>query len=304
MTQGRATPILVVGLNRSGTKWLSNLLCNHPQVYGVQSPRHGGIIETNMFGAMSSVVGDIRTIENYVALLELWSQTDFVTATGIEKDFLYALRPRPTSCLRLFRCLMDEAARRAGVRHWLQKTSPLEAREVLREFADARVIVIERDLVETLESRVQLRRTRGTPFSVTRGALESVYHRKLLDRVRRERPVLEVTYEALRRDTKGELGRICAGLGLDFDPAVLEARYRPNTSFQGPGPGAARAVLSAGELARVRAIAALGRLAPTPLLDAARALLRSRAPHLVPGTFSEIVARRGLEGPAGPRGSS
>ncbi len=302
MNSGRPTPILVVGLNRSGTKWLSNLLCNHPQIFGVQTSRHGGVVETDMFGAMSSVVGDLRTLENYVALVELWSQTDFVATTRVEKEFLYGLRPRPTNCFDMFRCLIDEAARRADARFWLQKTGPIEGRAALRAFPDARVIVIERDPVETLESRVQLRRNRGVPLSVARGALESVFQRKLLDQIRRRHDVIDVEYQSLLHDTASEVGRVCGSLGLEFAASMLEVPFRPNTSFR--ERGSERRVFERHERWMVRLITAAGRLAPAMIFEAARSLLRDRSPHFVPGTFAEIADRNGLGAEASTRGDS
>ncbi len=46
------TPIFIVGTNRSGTKWLSNILANHPDVAAVQTERTLGIVETYMFDSL------------------------------------------------------------------------------------------------------------------------------------------------------------------------------------------------------------------------------------------------------------
>ncbi|MFW6008127.1 MAG: hypothetical protein ACOCP8_02575 [archaeon] len=40
--------IFVIGKNRSGTKWLSNTVANHKDVFCVQRPGAGGILETNL----------------------------------------------------------------------------------------------------------------------------------------------------------------------------------------------------------------------------------------------------------------
>ena len=66
----KPSPILVIGKNRSGTKWVSNLLANHSSIRAVQAPQHGGIIETNFFGMMQQVFGDIGRVENYIAAVE------------------------------------------------------------------------------------------------------------------------------------------------------------------------------------------------------------------------------------------
>ncbi|MCK4320989.1 sulfotransferase [candidate division WOR-3 bacterium] len=39
-----ASPIFVIGKNRSGTKWLSNVIANHKDVACIQHELFGGIL--------------------------------------------------------------------------------------------------------------------------------------------------------------------------------------------------------------------------------------------------------------------
>ena len=63
------TPVIVIGMTRSGTKWLSNILCNHSEMIGVQSEQHGGIIETNMFHIMPRKF-NLSFADDYIAFIE------------------------------------------------------------------------------------------------------------------------------------------------------------------------------------------------------------------------------------------
>lgn len=45
-------PVFVVGRNRSGTTWLANQLCEHPDIAGVQQERRHGIHESAYFGCL------------------------------------------------------------------------------------------------------------------------------------------------------------------------------------------------------------------------------------------------------------
>jgi len=72
-----ARPIFVLGRNRSGTKWLTNLIANHPDVYCVQSESHGGVIETNLFDRADTSFGNPAIAENYIAFMAWFEQTDF-----------------------------------------------------------------------------------------------------------------------------------------------------------------------------------------------------------------------------------
>jgi hypothetical protein len=101
--------IIVIGMNRSGTKWISNLISNHPDVVSLQYERGGGILETNMFTNFPHSFGDLRFPDNYVGLIELWSKTDFFQCAGMDKDFFYSIEKRPTNYFELFQILMNNS---------------------------------------------------------------------------------------------------------------------------------------------------------------------------------------------------
>ena len=109
MTAPAVRPIIVVGMNRSGTKWLSNIIARHRDVIAVQSPRTNGIVETNMFGPLPDKF-DLSSPDEYIGLVELWAATHFFRCTGVDKELFYGLRPRPTSGLQLFDVLMSAYA--------------------------------------------------------------------------------------------------------------------------------------------------------------------------------------------------
>ena len=144
-------PIIVVGMNRSGTKWVSNILCNHDSVIGVRSHRARGIIETNMFGLMQQRF-DLSSPDDYIGFIELWASTEFFQTTGVDKQFFYQLNPRPRKMLELFELLMREYALANQKSYWLQKTGPANAAVVLRHFRNAKVVITRRSLLDTVKS--------------------------------------------------------------------------------------------------------------------------------------------------------
>ena len=283
------SPILVVGMNRSGTKWLSNILCNHPDVFGAQLERHTGTLETNLFGKMQDLLGDLESVEHFIAFVELWAQTDFFKATGIEREFLYTRSERARSMLDAFRSVMSEAAIRADARFWLQKTSPIEAVEVLPWFPNARVVTIQRALVPTLESGSKLRRDRGEPDSLLKSAAVYGYEAKLIRRIQRQYGAVHVDYGSLRREPASQTQRICESIGLDFRPQMLEVPFAANTSFSGTPKRGER--LASPRRDMVRAVEALVGALPLALLTALRKRMRRRRALLVTGTFAEIADR-------------
>jgi len=286
------TPIIVVGMNRSGTKWLSNILCNHSLVTGVQSKRHCGILETNFFGEIDRFVGDLADVQNYVALVEFWSKTDFFKAMELEKDELYRFKPRPTTSTEFFDRVMSFAARRVGSKFWLQKTSPVRW-HTLRRFRNPRVVIIRRDILPTLESTVQLNKRQGDGPQLVRSIFLYVMQDKILRKVRREHAAIFVEYEKLRIRAHDEVERICSGLGLPMEDHLLEIPFKKNTSFRGPND-TQRHIFSKRDRAVIRVLQFLFKFIPLPMLLVVHAAFRSRRPYLVVGTYSEIVERYDL----------
>ncbi|MBA7629902.1 hypothetical protein ES703_37409 [subsurface metagenome] len=51
-----ASPIFVIGKNRSGTKWLSNVIANHKDIACIQHELFGGILEANVISRMPKTI--------------------------------------------------------------------------------------------------------------------------------------------------------------------------------------------------------------------------------------------------------
>jgi len=286
------TPIFVIGMNRTGTKWLSNLIANHPEVIAVQHERHTGILETNVFDAWPRKFPDLSPPDEYVGFVELWSRTDFFCITGANQKMFYDLSPRPKHILDMFRILMDDFARRNGRRFWLQKVSPWSSRNVLRHFPDARLVVIERDRLETLRSTHQL--VTGGREAISLKAIASHHlQQRVLRRLQSRPGVAAVRFEELRRHTRRELERICVELGLAFREGMDQSTYERNTSFRS-GESARRRALSTWEIRKIHAAGIPLDLIPDVFLDGMRRLFRSRSSAVVGGTFGQIKAEHDL----------
>ncbi|MEE8587053.1 MAG: sulfotransferase [Acidobacteriota bacterium] len=286
-TPDSATPILVIGSSRSGTKWLSNILCNHSEIAGVQAQRHNGILETNLFDTMQMALGDVSQVENYVALIELWAQTDFFKAANASKEIFYKCSPRPDSCLAVFGLLMNTLARENRKCFLLQKMSPRDAPEVLRFFQGCRIVTMRRKMIPVLESRLQKERNRGVRLSVARSAFHYALQAKILSGISRRNGVISVDYDQLCNDTEGVARTICRELGIEFESEMLSTGYRRNTSFR----SRKRNRFSGRERLVARTVAGLTRSLPLPILRWIRERFRNKQPQFIPGTFAEIIDR-------------
>ncbi|MEE2704180.1 MAG: sulfotransferase [Myxococcota bacterium] len=259
-------PIFVVGKNRSGTKWLTNLIANHAQVSCVQSARHTGVLETNMLVQAPRIFGPLLHWENRVAFIETFAATDFFLETSLPKEFLYSVRAESHSAF--FRQVMDAFAEARGTTAWAQKIPTLYLSRAQQEFPDARFIGIVRDAVANMRSEfgLRVRRDSKARFGVLSESYLHTLERKRLERAAASASLLLVRYEDLQADRETVLRGICESLGLSFSQSLLEDRWRQNTSF-GPG-GAPRDLIGARTLAAIRLAVPVMGAVPYSLLEA------------------------------------
>jgi len=261
------TPVFVLGRNRSGTTWLANQLCEHPQIVGCQHERHYGIDESAYFGLIDERYGDLSNRVNYVEFVEVWGASDYCRLAGATKEFLYSLWP--TTYEDVFREVMDRFAEREGASAWVAKWDVLgrPLRHVATAYPDARFIGIIRHVVDQVASYITL--AGDVPhrrYVILRMTLGWVYGKKVLEAfASRSQRVRLVRYEDFRANTEGVLKDLVAFLGLPWDPKILGQTYKPNTSFRASGDR--KAALSRGERWLVRLAAAAGRLIPRCVLE-------------------------------------
>ena len=284
------TPIILIGMNRSGTKWVSNILCSHEEVIGAQSERSTGSLETNMFGAMQDRF-DLSDPVEYVGFLELWAKTELFRRTNVAKEMFYKLSPRPRSFLTLFDLLMSEFARKNGKAYWLQKTSPNRAVAVLKHFENARVVIVRRNLIDTLKSTWGRQVTRDGARKIFGSTYAYVRQRKIMDQIAKKYTVVRVDYEVFKTHTASEVARICRELGLDPDKISTESAYAKNTSFRSESQR--ESIMSSKERHFVRCAAAVINLLPLSVMSTWATLkariFGRRLTSLMPGSFGDLI---------------
>lgn len=228
-----ATPILVFGMERSGTKWLCNILANAPDVACVAGDHFGGILETNMFRIIGQKF-DLRSPDDYAAFVELWTRSDFFLHTGLDRHgFSELLRDRgwPTDPIDVFELVMTATANRAGRKFWLQKAGPDDGASLPQRFPQAKLLVIVRGRRDTVRSAMELARKRGAPLSHFQAVYGNVIETKMLRELRRRHPVCWVDYEALLEEPEAQIARVCEFIGIAYSPELLEVRFQKNSSF-------------------------------------------------------------------------
>lgn len=235
----RPTPIFVLGLQRSGTTWTANLLCQHRDCVGIQAPDHSGIHESIFFSHFARAYGDLTDDTNFSRFLNDFESSDYYQLSGLPAGWLrsQSLRSYPA----IFRSLMDEVAKREDCSFWVEKSPhhTLLCDELAACFPDAKFICVRRRAVDLIRSR--LHSDDWTPtrypmrvFKLLRScASYTLYVRSLENFFKRNRNTILVSYEKLLEDLPGQLKRITKHVGLQFDPTMIEVPYVPNSSFPG-----------------------------------------------------------------------
>lgn len=79
-----ATPVFVLGVQRSGTTWLANILAQHSRAIAVQADDHFGIHESIFFSHFARVYGDLGDEANFERFATDFATSDYYVLTGLE----------------------------------------------------------------------------------------------------------------------------------------------------------------------------------------------------------------------------
>ncbi len=287
------TPVFVIGKNRSGTKWLSNLLSEHPDIISVRHPDHFGIIETNLLLHMPYIFGDLNYDDNFIAFVQCFSCTDFFKFTGLKKEILYTIKGR--DYFLFFQAVMDLYAQKHDKKFWLQKTNPLALKKLATYFPHARFIIIERDIVDNIKSNAGLMiRRRGKKRNLFFEVLLYYVMKKTVKRCFNPRKMIYIRFEELKSNRRETVETLCRHIGVNFSQTLMEDSFQKNTSFHKTAEK--EAILTPGETARIKYYAALINLVPSFMFSLAHALKQKlglvQGNRFIEGTFRSISNHR------------
>jgi len=232
-TEGSLTaqPVFVIGKNRSGTKWLSNLIANHPDVACVQREGAGGILETDIFSSIPDVFGSLSIEENYLAFLACYSQNNEFRLMGFDKKVLGARRAR--DYFEFNRYIMDKYAEKEGKKVWLEKSSVENFGRLYQAYPDAKFVAIEREIEANIRSTRGLQMLNQEPYSnILSDTASCIWAHKTLNHFRKRKNVFVVQFEQLRSDKSQVVQKVCSFLDIPYEKEMLTDRFKKNTSFK------------------------------------------------------------------------
>ena len=234
-----AHAIFVFGKNRSGTKWLSNLIANHSDVACMQQARGGGIMETNLFRNCPAVFGDLAVNENNLAFLAFFTRSSLFKLSGLSEQDLY--ERRFYSYFEVFDHVMNKVARKEQKGTWLQKGDSLELPQVIEHYPEAKFIVIRRgdakaNIISNLalftrDASEEVRAQKPSNSAVVQQTFSYYLHKKIEEKYAGRPNVKTVFFEDLKARKREVIEEVCRFVGLPFEEQMVEEQFGKNSSF-------------------------------------------------------------------------
>lgn len=275
--------IFVVGRNRSGTKWISNLLSNHPDVVSVQREGAGGILETNIFYNYPEWF-DLSDKEEQSAFEILFKHSNFYKCADLKEESIDF--DKHDDFYFFFDEFMSCYAKQNSANTYLQKTSVQAMPQLKKYFPDARFVVIQRGTVyENVISNILLGDSHIKNSKIIQTVFSYWMHRKSENQFSNENNVVYIKFEDLKRDTKGVLKEVCPRLGLDYKPGMEVSPFKPNTSFK-DGNDSSHYYTRSIKI-RIKIVSRITSALPLEVIVMLRRLFRrTTKPSLIPKSFS------------------
>lgn len=272
-------PIFVLGIQRSGTTWVANLLASDPRVAAVAAAQHRGVHESLFFSHFARAYGRWDDLSARGTAIARFVASDYGRLAGID-EALAASFPQHTPAA-FFTALMAHVAARQAASAWVEKSphhTPL-AFAIARAIPEAHFVCVHRDDLGLVRSRLWAygrvpARWPRRGAAILRGAGSNNWHRRLMQRLAQSYPdrVTPVLFTDLALNPTDALSPVFRKAGMEA-PETLRSAYEANSSFAPDRPGSpdkgGNALGRADRLA-IRLAGGLVSAAPGPALALAR----------------------------------
>jgi hypothetical protein len=213
-------PIFVIGYQRSGTTLIQALLGAHPRIAAPPETYFAFRVadQAEYFGDLGDDTNLSRALHEAIN-----PPLDVFADCAFDHDRLLArAKEGPRTYAALIDTIMSDFAERAGKQRWSDKSPGQRIDAAYGLFPDAQVVHIVRDPRDVVASSLE---TPWTEPDATRIARE--WRSFTLHAIRRGFEVgpaqfLQIRYEDLTREPAAVLRVVCAFLGEEYEPAMLD----------------------------------------------------------------------------------
>lgn len=198
------TPVFILGMPRSGTSLLEQIIASHPDTFGAGELKYvGRVVQDMMINGRSINIGEKEPL--------------------FPKDTAASWAERGQEFVRYLRTLAPQGAKRIVDKMPGNHNYVGLIRAVL---PNATIIHSQRHPLDTCLSNYRILFSEGQAWSYNLSDLAHQYRKywNLMEFWRNEFPgsMLEVFYEEVVADTEGQARRVIDALGLDWDPNCLD----------------------------------------------------------------------------------
>jgi hypothetical protein len=212
-------PIFIAGLERSGTSLIYALLASHPNIAMTR--------RTNLWTYFYNQYGDLSKPKNFERCLKdlmrykrlLPVQLD---AEKLRRDFTSGQLTYP----RLFALIEEQYAQRLGRPRWGDKSLNTEryADQIFEAYPNARILHMQRDPRDRYASAVKRWKISRGGAGVGSAVWLSSLNLARRHQARYPHKYMIVRYETLAREPEKTLQKICAFIGEEYNPVMLEMK--------------------------------------------------------------------------------
>ncbi|MEM5522468.1 sulfotransferase [Sulfitobacter sp. AS59] len=239
-----AVPIFILGLQRSGTTWVANMIAGSGAVAAVAAQEHRGVHESIFFSHFARAFGAFDDPDARSRFQDAFARSDYFLLTGLDQTVLDDALARAKDFAGVFAIIMDAVAAREGNTHWLEKSPhhTLLADELAERFPEAQFVCLTRSSQTLIASRLAAygrRPSRGLvrAADIIRGALVNALYSRRLTRFAAQhcKKALLIHYDDLVKDASAGRRRLVDFLALGISPDQLVSAFAPNTSHDRKG---------------------------------------------------------------------
>ncbi|MHA6346611.1 sulfotransferase family protein [Roseivivax sp. CAU 1761] len=236
-----AVPVFVLGLQRSGTTWIANLIAGSEAVAAVTAEEHRGVHESIFFSHFATAFGPFDDAAARARFRAAFAGSDYFLQTGLPEAVLDRALARARDYAGVFAAVMDALAERHGCAFWLEKSPhhTLLAERLARRFPEARFVCVTRASPGLIASRLSafgrtpprgLRRV----ADILRGALvNALYVRRLRRFAAGCDRALLLRYETFLADDAAGRRMLSDFLGPGIAAETMQSAFAPNSSHRG-----------------------------------------------------------------------